>query len=868
MEEFWRLAQQAALRVWRQGGALRCEPNAAALQWAREQGLDEHEQSPQWQNLAVRVLAAADAGARRWRLGEDGPAFMGQAIVAGDGALLWWLPATSAPDDHRLERTLKLAGVSLWRIDTEAQWMTFDPRSADPISVVPPPEGMSLAAVRERIHPDDLEQVRQAAAAALAGDRHVDVVTRYLQADGSWRPTLTRRVAQRDAQGRPLGLLGISLDISILVAERERMLSVAEAAGLGLWNRDAEDGRVEWNQTMYRLHHRNPADGPPDLEHWWTHHVHPLDQARLRREQAQAERLWTPSVHTEFRIPTPDGGLRWIYSWTRRELRDGRRLAFGLHLDVSDRRGVESALQEERERALFALSAAGVGVWRRLGPERAYWNEAMYRLRGLEPDDPRPIPELAQVCLHPEDRASWAQISERYAGAGHSEETNEWEFRVVWPDGSVHWLVSRGRSICDEQGRPLYMTGINVDVTERHQAQAVALEGQRLAQLKRTQSEFLARVSHELRTPMNAVLGFSQLMVYDASDPLSERQAERLRRIESAGRHLLALIDDVLDLARIDVDRQPLADEPVSLDVLARESMDWVDEQARAAGIRLRLARPLVAGRVRADPRRLGQVLINLLTNAIKYNRPQGWVEVGSLARGQAEDGEGPAEWALVVRDSGRGLKPEAQQRIFEPFNRLGAELEGIAGTGIGLAIVRQLTERMGGSIELLSEVGVGSEFRIWLPADQEATRAAPLDELPALVRTAAPTPAGSEQLRLLCIEDNLTNQLLVRELLALRPAVALSCADNGRAGIAQALLLRPDVVLLDMQLPDLHGSEVLRALRRSPELAHCVIIALSANAMPSDVEAARALGFDDYWTKPIEVARFLRGIDRLLAAH
>jgi len=866
MEAFWRLARQAALRVWRQGEILRCEPNAAALAWAAEQHLEPGDLALRWKTLALRVLAGADARPRRWQLGDDGPAFEGQAIAAADGALLWWLAPAQPAADLTLERTLKLTRVSVWRVDLETQWMSFDPRSADPISVDPPPGGMALATVREGIHPEDLDQVRRAASAALAGDRPIDTVTRYRQKDGSWRPVLTRRVAQRDAQGRPLALLGLSLDISTMMAERERLLSVADAAGLGLWSQDEADALPQWNLPMYRLHHRDPAQGPPTPEEWWGRHVHPLDRARLQREQEEAQRLWTPVQHCEFRVPTPDGGVRWIYSWTRRELREGRRTAFGLHLDVSDRRGAEFELQQEREHALFALSAASVGVWRRDQDGRSYWSEAMYRLRGLQPDDPRSTEQLAEQCLHPDDREAWRQISRRYGGGADPDAAHEWEFRVLWPDGSQHWLVSRGRTVCDQQGRPLYMTGVNVDVTERHQAQDLLLEGQRLEQMKRTQSEFLARVSHELRTPMNAVLGFTQLMTYDASEPLTSRQRERLARIDAAGRHLLALIDDVLDLARIDVDRQPLGDEPVPLDALVRESLDWVSAQAQAAGITLRLARPALAGRVRADRRRLGQVLINLLTNAIKYNRQQGWVEVDTCPRGQAEDGESPAQWALVVRDSGRGMRPEQRQRIFEPFNRLGAELEGIAGTGIGLAIVRQLTERMGGRVEVDSEPGVGSEFRIWLPADQEDTRPAPLDELPDLTRTGA--PAAGERLKLLCVEDNPTNQLLVRELLSLRPAVALSCADNGMTGIAMARRLRPDVVLLDMQLPDLHGSEVLRELRRAPELARCRIIALSANAMPADVEKARAQGFDDYWTKPIDVARFLGGIDALLAAR
>ena len=526
----------------------------------------------------------------------------------------------------------------------------------------------------------------------------------------------------------------------------------------------------------------------------------------------------------------------------------------------------EQALQLERERTLFALGAAGVGVWRRTEGQPTYWSESMYRLRGLSPDDPRPPEQLASACLHPEERAAWQAMERRYAASASAGELHEWEFRVVWPDGSLHWLVSRGRTVCDEAGRLLYMTGVNVDVTGRHQAQAALLEGQRLEQARRAQSEFLARVSHELRTPMNAVLGFAQLMAYDAAEPLTVRQAERLGRIEAAGRHLLALIDDVLDLARIDADQQPLVDEPVPLEPLVREALDWVAAQALAAGVSLRLARPRLPGRVRGDRRRLGQVLVNLLTNAIKYNRPGGWVEVDTrgLTEPGAWDEEASSQWALVVRDSGRGIAPALAQRIFEPFNRLGAELEGIAGTGIGLTIVRQLTERMGGHIELDSEPGVGSEFRVWLPADEEDTRPAPLDELPALARPAR--AAGGQRLKLLCIEDHPANLALVRELVALRPQFEFSSMDSGRAGLALALQLKPDVLLLDMQLPDLHGSEVLSALRRVPALAHCRVIALSANAMPADIEAALAQGFDDYWTKPLEVGKFLRGLDALLA--
>jgi len=862
MDDFWRLALQPALRVWRRGLEPAWEANAAAVEWARGQGLDEAGLAQRWPQLAALLLAQAQGP---WPLGEGGPLLSGQLIEVADGALLWWQtgPALSA--------ALHDAGVAVWRIDPSGQTLSFDPDGADPVSVAHGVRSISLDAIRERVHPEDRAAVIKATSDALQGHHAVDVVARYLQLDNSWKPMLTRRVIQRDAAGRSLGLLGISLDISLLVREREDMLrlrerigTVADAVSLGLWSREGDDDQVEWNETMYRLHERDPAEGPPGFEEYLACYVFAADVNNVRRGRADAERALPAIEQTEFRVRRSDGSLRWIYSWTRHELRNGKSVAFGLHLDVSDRREAEFELQQERERTLFSLQAAGVGVWRRIDATHAYWSEAMYRLRGLEPDDPRPLHELNIACLHPDDVAHVNALA--LASRDH-DQPYEWEFRVIWPDGSQHWLVTRGRAVRDPSGQLLYMAGVNVDVTERHNAQALAQEGQRLEQLKRTQSEFLARVSHELRTPMNAVLGFAQLLAMDGREPLSTRQAERVDRIEVAGRHLLALIDDVLDLARIDVDRQPLAADPVELDDLARETMDWVAAMAANAGISLRLQRPYLSGRVRADRRRLGQIAVNLLTNAIKYNRPGGWVEVGSSVRG-ADERE---QWALIVRDSGRGLLPEQKKRIFEPFNRLGAELEGIAGTGIGLAIVRQLSERMGGQVEVDSQPGVGSEFRIWMPADTEATRPASLDEIDALPlrpadgRRLAKGAARGRRLRLLCIEDNPVNQLLVIELLGLRPEVELTCAGTGQDGIRQALEQRPDVVLLDMQLPDMHGSDVFAALRGRPVLGHCRFIALSANAMPADIEAARAIGFDDYWTKPINVARFLAGIDALL---
>ena len=258
---------------------------------------------------------------------------------------------------------------------------------------------------------------------------------------------------------------------------------------------------------------------------------------------------------------------------------------------------------------------------------------------------------------------------------------------------------------------------------------------------------------------------------------------------------------------------------------------------------------------VLADARRLRQVLANLISNAIKYNRPGGQVDL--RLRRLAVDGA--PGWELAVRDTGRGLSAEQQAHLFEPFNRLGAEREGIEGRGIGLMTVRHLVGLMGGRLQWHSRVGEGSEFRSGCPwprrlPPRRCRRRCHVQRLP---RRDAPLSA-------LYVEDNAVNVMVVRELVGLRPNVTLHVAADGRSGIEQALRQRPDLVLVDMQLPDMDGHELLRRLRalglRVP------IVALSANAMPDAVQRARDAGFDDYWTKPIDVAQFLAGVDRLTA--
>jgi hypothetical protein len=376
------------------------------------------------------------------------------------------------------------------------------------------------------------------------------------------------------------------------------------------------------------------------------------------------------------------------------------------------------------------------------------------------------------------------------------------------------------------------------------------------------------------------VLGFSQLLLTDDGATISGRALTRrqsLEHIHRAGQHLLGLIDDVLDLARIEGGEMTLVREPVALDELVRQTLPLLAPQARAADVRL------VAGAleltVMADAKRLRQVLLNLVSNGIKYNRAGGEVAVDAVAAG--------ALVHLRVRDDGRGIAPARLPELFQPFNRLGADSEGIEGTGIGLAIVRSLVEHMGGHVQVQSELDRGSLFEVVLPAAPAGRRLAAANGEAAAAGESPPSSSGSGAARrvtadhagrrapadmpprrVLYIEDNEVNALIVRELIATTPGYELRVAPDGAGGLALARDWPAELVLLDMQLPDMDGFAVLRRLRELPQTAGLPVVALSANVLPDQVRRGLAAGLTDYWTKPLDMARFLERLAALLPAR
>lgn len=370
----------------------------------------------------------------------------------------------------------------------------------------------------------------------------------------------------------------------------------------------------------------------------------------------------------------------------------------------------------------------------------------------------------------------------------------------------------------------------------------------------RAKSEFLSRMSHELRTPMNSILGFAQLLESDAEEPLSGSQHQSIGHVLESGRHLLDLINEVLDLARIESGRMMLSLQPVALAPLVEDVCTVLRLQAESRGIRLQdKVSSRQVPRVVADPGRLKQVLLNLVSNAIKYNRDEGLIIVDATLAA-------PERVRLSVADTGPGIPAERHAAVFEPFQRLDAEGGPVEGTGIGLTIVKQLALLMGGEVGLDSTPGLGSCFWVELPAAHGDAGSAPGrgEAMPL----AQPGPRSG---LVLYIEDDLSGLALVRHVLARRPGIDLLHASHGREGLELARAHRPDLVLLDLHLPDMTGIEVLAALREIPRLTDVPVVVVSASAMPSDVEQVRSMGIARYLTKPLDIRVFLEVIGALL---
>ena len=526
--------------------------------------------------------------------------------------------------------------------------------------------------------------------------------------------------------------------------------------------------------------------------------------------------------------------------------------------DIGDRKQAEKALME-REALLSSMGKFVPGLIHKVGYDEQgkarflYLSDRAMEMFQLPADLMASDYTAHHLRVHPDD-LNYVQRLATKPKAGKALKPVDFEYRVVLEGQGVRWYGGRALPEIEADGS-LVWYGHTADITEHKLFQEAMVAAQVADSANKAKSEFLSRMSHELRTPMNAVLGFAQLLRIDRQTPLTDGQHSKVELIERAGGHLLGVISDVLDLSRIDSGSLPLSIETVTVAHVLDDALSMVSESAVDAGVVIVPPHVPRGMNVFADRLRFRQILVNLLTNAIKYNRRGGrvmasvWQEAGHIA--------------LEVSDTGRGLSPEQCQHLFEPFNRLGAENTGIEGTGIGLVIVRRLVELMSGQITVSSELGVGTRFVVKLPQAQVDDPDWDDGETTTTISGALNGPEIGYTV--LYAEDNEVNVALFKQVMSLRPNCRLMVATNGKQALALAAQQRPDLVLLDMHLGDMTGFDVADALDRDPLTAGLPRVALSADCMPDTIHEARSRGFAAYLTKPLDVVAVLRCLDDLM---
>jgi PAS domain S-box-containing protein len=641
------------------------------------------------------------------------------------------------------------------------------------------------------------------------------------------------------------------------LALRESRAQLEEAqhlARLGNWSFDLATGKVSWSKEIFPMVNRDPDHYTPTQQSFYSEIVHPDDVEKVQRAQQRAIESNEPQS-VDHRSLWTDGTVRWMHleGYAERDAH-GKPLALvGTVQDITERKQTELALEESRRRLEEAQSLARLGYWTaNLTTGELQWSEEIYRIFGLDPAHFTPTVEAFDEAVHPGD-VELVNESERLAAETGIHDVVH---RIVRPDGEVRHVHELARAEISPEGKILRLTGTVQDVTEIKLAEQAMLQAKEAAEAaSRAKSEFLASMSHELRTPLNSILGFAQLFCMDPYLP--EKTKEQAHEIEHAGQHLLTLVNDLIDLARIEAGKLELATTLVSIKSVVDESLAMVAPIARERGIRLigcdcdgRQAA------IQADYTRLQQVLINLLANAIKYNRPQGTVHL-SCHYGQSTV-------RISIADSGYGIPAEKHSRMFNAFDRLGAERGQVEGSGIGLVITRRIVEAMGGTIGFESIEGRGSTFWVEFPIHATA-------ESSAATRAEADNEEPAVQLplhtRVLYIEDNPMNQRLMQQIFASRKNFDLRVAHTAEIGIQLARAEPPALILMDINLPGMSGFEALAALGQDARTAGVPVVAVSANAMKGDEEHGREAGFAEYLTKPIDIAALFKVIDKLVRA-
>ncbi|MBW3658575.1 MAG: response regulator [Actinobacteria bacterium] len=632
-----------------------------------------------------------------------------------------------------------------------------------------------------------------------------------------------------------------------LARTEDELRHILGSAGVVTWRLVLPEGRFEWSENAHALFGLAPGT-PIGYVDEWLNQIHPDDRAALA---ALAESLAAGDTTAlpgdwEYRITGADGITRWFSGRGDVERLGDDWLVSGVAIDITRRRELADDLRmrEEMLSAMLAASPDAILVTDHDGSIQF----ASQRVRHIFGYDPKEMIGRSprEFLTDESDELLFPATGAVRVRSGDS--TDHLRLDVRHSDGRVVTVDARIGELTNGSGG--YVAVVR-DVTEQAQLeQDLARAKEEADSANRAKSDYLSRMSHELRTPMNTVLGFSQLLQLSELDP---EDHENVGRILRAGRHLLDLIDDVLDVARIESGSMQISLEPVALAPVVAEAVELIQPQARERDITVSLPEGCGSwAHAHADRQRLSQIVINFLSNAVKYNRPGGTIDVSCTDAG--------GRHRIAVSDTGYGIAEEDLERVFTPFDRLGADRGQVTGTGLGLALSRHLAEAMGSEVGCESTLGEGSTFWVDLPpAPAPAEAGQPGDDEPALED---PTELTGT---VLYIEDNPMNLELVRRVFASSSKLELLEATSGEEGIELAVERRPDLVLLDLHLHGASGREVLRDLRGREATRDLSIVVVSADATTTSTAELLDAGADGYLAKPFVLAELHGLVARML---